>query len=444
MSKASLASSCARMVERLERDVFHKNAGNFPGVVAKKLDGDVLTALSEKITDTAIVVSATNGKTTTTNLIADCLEYKGKTVFCNRDGSNLDTGIITTLLPKRVASHAVFECDELYTKFVLPRVRPAYFMLLNLFPDQVDRFGSIENIQQTFEKSLAQTPDTTFVYNADDPYSQVVAEHIQNKTLSFGLDYQDCVREGDDALDCTLCGKTPLTYERRYYGQLGMFSCTECGMSRVKPDYEACNIQEVIGGYEFDVRHNGAIIATLKSPSTGLYMVYNVLAAFIMTYVCGIRDSEGMQACIDAFNPRNGRLQTYKIGEHDVLSNLAKNPVGFNQNIDMILKANHPGAVAFLVNNNEGDGRDIAWIQDVNFEDLAELNKQGMPVFVGGMITDALQERLEQAGLTVLQAQTAAEVFAALENKQCSVYFIANYTALPPVHHELEVLESEA
>ena len=457
MSKAGVASFCGRCVERLEKDVFHKNAGNFPGVVAKKLDSDVLSKLAEQITDASVVVSATNGKTTTTNMLANCIEARGVRVFCNRDGSNLDTGIITTLLKRESRSHAVFECDELYTKYVLLRIKPRYFMLLNLFPDQVDRFGGIYHIQDTFVEALEKTPDTIVVYNADDPYCEAVAQRISNKTISFGMDYKACTdmapgavthacdsAPSQEEIACSACGTT-LSYASHIYGQLGDFTCPDCGMTRVAPDFEATDIQEIDGGYTFNISSRGKALATIQVPVPGLYMVYNVLAVCVMANMLGV-DFETIQQCIHSFNPRNGRLQTYTIGKRTVISNLAKNPVGFNQNIDIILKSAEPCAVGFWVNNNEGDGRDIEWLQDVNFEALTPAYNNGMPVFVGGMVEEDLLKRLEAAGICARTAPCATDMLTFLnDNFQDStynrVYMIANYTALPPIHRELESLE---
>ncbi len=444
MNKAGIASCSARFVERLEKDVFHKNAGNFPGAVAKKLDGRVLESLASKILQDCVVVSATNGKTTTTNMIADCLEACSRSVFCNRDGSNLDTGIITTLLPKTTKTHAVFECDELYTKFVLPLIKPRYFMLLNLFPDQIDRFGGIDHIQNTFVEALAQTPDTIVVYNADDPYCQAVAERISNKTMSFGMQYDASEQNSYEAIACSVCGET-LTYGSRVYGQLGSFDCSSCGMKRARPHFEATSIVEGQDGYQFDITCEGTRLVTMHTVTPGLYMVYNVLAVCVMANMLGV-NFETIQHCVDAFNPRNGRLQSYIIGNRRIVSNLAKNPVGFNQNIDIILKSDEPCAVGFWVNNNEGDGRDIAWLNDVNFEALAAAHVSGMPVYAGGMATQELMSRLKTAGICATEAQCAADVLSNLNDKYSDttynrVYMIANYTALPPIHRELEALE---
>ena len=135
-----------RAVRSLEH-ALNKQAGNFPGVVAKRIDSNVLTYEAQKILDTAVVTTGTNGKTTTNNLLASCMEAAGNEVFCNREGSNLETGVITALLDKRKAPFALLECDEMYTRFVLPKVHPRLFCLLNLFPgDQIYRFGSMERI----------------------------------------------------------------------------------------------------------------------------------------------------------------------------------------------------------------------------------------------------------------------------------------------------------
>ena len=163
--RAAAAVALGRAARWGGETFMHRSAGNIPGAMALKVDPTVLVDLAKKVNPVA-VISGTNGKTTTTNLVADCLQTAGVPLYCNREGNNLQSGIVTSLMlapdtskvvDAASAAHApvgCFECDEMYTKYVLPRLRPHYFMLLNLFRDQLDRFGEIDRIQATmvFEK----------------------------------------------------------------------------------------------------------------------------------------------------------------------------------------------------------------------------------------------------------------------------------------------------
>ena len=183
--RAAAAVALGRAARWGGETFMHRSAGNIPGAMALKVDPMVLVDLAKKVNPVA-VISGTNGKTTTTNLVADCLQTAGVPLYCNREGNNLQSGIVTSLMLAPDTSKVVdaasaaqapvgcFECDEMYTKHVLPRLRPHYFMLLNLFRDQLDRFGEIDRIQATIAEALAKTPETTFVFNGDDPLLNTV------------------------------------------------------------------------------------------------------------------------------------------------------------------------------------------------------------------------------------------------------------------------------
>lgn len=476
--RASLAESLGRSIRWTERSIFHKAAGNLPGAIALKAAPDILSHLGERV-ESAIVVSATNGKTTTVNLTADCLDaaFPGRTVVCNRDGNNLVGGVITALLAQprsMTGALACFECDELYTAHVLPQLKPRYFMLLNLFRDQLDRFGEIDRLQQVFADALAKTPQTTFVYNGDDPFCAAVAAKVSNPTLAFGI-AEDLGLEQDRVADsrfCQLCG-APLDYAYVHYGQLGAWRCTSCEAARPDLAFSARNVRRLDRGFAFDVdftRDGAPATAHVQIPYTGVYMVYNVLAAFAASTLMGC-DEASFSDALAAFAPDNGRLQRYTLPAADgapslqAVSNLAKNPVGFNQNIQMIL-TDHARAAAFFVNDREGDGLDVSWLWDIDFERLAE--EPGLRVFAGGSRANDLQVRLKYAGIEAELVEgaedAAAKMAAALSAEPASdgrsapepaadgqpapepaasrpVYFVANYTALPGVRAELLKLE---
>ena len=141
-----------------------------------KIDPELLSDLAGLV-DRSVVITGTNGKTTTSNLIADAVAASGATVVCNRAGNNMEPGVVGALLEARGGlKHTssgkrvgVFECDELYTVRVLPKLKPTYFVLLNLFRDQLDRYGEIDHTQDVIAHALELSPATTLIYNADDP-----------------------------------------------------------------------------------------------------------------------------------------------------------------------------------------------------------------------------------------------------------------------------------
>lgn len=430
------------------KNLFHRPAANFPGKIALYIDPNIIADTAVKLQAGSFVVCGTNGKTTTCNLLADALETSGKTVICNRTGANLDSGVATALLHGGVADWGVFESDELWLAKILPQLRSRYLLLLNLFRDQLDRCGEIDRIQESIIGALASSPETVLIYNADDPLCAAIAAKSSNKNIAFGIGEDLGLPQNTvaDAQMCQMCSSM-LEYSFRQYGQLGDFSCPACGFKRAFLDFVAREVHITESGLSFRVETAIADkphdIARIESRYRGAYMVYNLLGTFVGAHLAGC-SRESFQKAVDAYNPQNGRLQDFVVSGRAVLLNLAKNPTGFNQNMKLIAQDNALKAAAFFVNDKEGDGHDVSWIWDVDFEELAA--EKDLVVFVGGIRGNDLQVRLKYAGIDAELAEGAADVLArtALMPAGCKVYMIANYTALPPVHAELTQMTASA
>ena len=418
------------------KHVFHRPAANFPGKVALYVDPRVIADLAPRLQKGSVCVVGTNGKTTVTNLLADALETAGQRVVCNRTGANLDSGVATALLHAREADWGVFECDELWLAKILPHLQADYVLLLNLFRDQLDRVGEIDRIQESIAGALAASPKSTLVFNADDPLCAAIAERVGNPTVAFGVD-EDLHLPQNTVADAQMCQRCSamLEYAYRQYGQLGSYCCPACGFARPSLDCAARDVHLGADGLSF-AAHGPRGDAEIKAPFSGAYMVYNLLATWAAADLVSV-PAEALQRAIDAFDPRNGRLQEFAVAGRRTLLNLAKNPTGFNQNIKIILQDEGPKAVAFFVNDKEGDGRDVSWLWDIDFEELA--GQPGLRVFAGGIRKNDVQVRLKYAGLDAALVDDAAGMFAQLDGlpADARAYVIANYTALPPVHAEL-------
>ena len=418
------------------KHVFHRPAANFPGKIALYADPRVIADLAPRLQKGSVCVVGTNGKTTVTNLLADALETAGQRVVCNRTGANLDSGVATALLHAREADWGVFECDELWLAKILPHLQANYVVLLNLFRDQLDRVGEIDRIQESIAGALATSPKTTLVFNADDPLCAAIAERVGNPTVAFGVD-EDLHLPQNTVADAQMCQRCSamLEYAYRQYGQLGSYCCPACGFARPSLDCAARDVHLGADGLSF-AAHGPRGDAEIEAPFSGAYMVYNLLATWAAADLVSV-PAEALQRAIDAFDPRNGRLQEFAVAGRRTLLNLAKNPTGFNQNIKIILQDEGPKAVAFFVNDKEGDGRDVSWLWDIDFEELA--GQSGLRVFAGGIRKNDVQVRLKYAGLDAALVDDAAGMFAQLGGlpADARAYVIANYTALPPVHAEL-------
>ena len=429
------------------RHVAHRPAANLPGKIALKIDPSLLDELRSKCTQGSVITVGTNGKTSTNNLLADAFEAAGRTIICNRTGANLAAGISSALLQQPAAQWGVFECDELWLAHVLPHLRSNYVLLLNLFRDQLDRCGEIDRIQTSIAGALIASPDTVLVYNADDPLCARIADEVPNRTVAFGLSESMGLAQ-NTVTDAQMCQKCDgmVRYHYRQYGQLGDYFCDQCDFARPTLDFAGRDIAIGPAGVTMEVC-GPAGCESVHTPQPTPYAAYNLVASYALCREVGIPTAD-FQRAQDAFNPRNGRLQRYRLGGRDVLLNRAKNPTGFNQNLKIVEADRGPKMVAFFINDQVADGRDISWIWDIDFEELA-----GQPdtvVFAGGSRAHDLAVRLKYAGIEAAVIESIEDAFARLGAltaagvlpADAAVYAIANYTALPPVHAALNAMEA--
>lgn len=429
------------------RHVAHRPAANLPGKIALKIDPSLLDELRSKCTQGSVITVGTNGKTSTNNLLADAFEAAGRTIICNRTGANLAAGISSALLQQPAAQWGVFECDELWLAHVLPHLRSNYVLLLNLFRDQLDRCGEIDRIQTSIAGALTASPDTVLVYNADDPLCARIADEVPNRTVAFGLSESMGLAQ-NTVTDAQMCQKCDgmVRYHYRQYGQLGDYFCDQCDFARPTLDFAGRDIAIGPSGVTMEVC-GPAGCESVHTPQPTPYAAYNLVASYALCREVGIPTAD-FQRAQDAFNPRNGRLQRYRLGGRDVLLNLAKNPTGFNQNLKIVEADRGPKMVAFFINDQVADGRDISWIWDIDFEELAD--QPDTVVFAGGSRAHDLAVRLKYAGIEAAVIESIEDAFARLGAltaagvlpADAAVYAIANYTALPPVHAALNAMEA--
>lgn len=443
----SLAKAASAVSTWGLRHVAHRPAANLPGKIALKIDPSLLDELRSKCTQGSVITVGTNGKTSTNNLLADAFEAAGRTIICNRTGANLAAGISSALLQQPAAQWGVFECDELWLAHVLPHLRSNYVLLLNLFRDQLDRCGEIDRIQTSIAGALTASPDTVLVYNADDPLCARIADEVPNRTVAFGLSESMGLAQ-NTVTDAQMCQKCDgmVRYHYRQYGQLGDYFCDQCDFARPTLDFAGRDIAIGPSGVTMEVC-GPAGCESVHTPQPTPYAAYNLVASYALCREVGIPTAD-FQRAQDAFNPRNGRLQRYRLSGRDVLLNLAKNPTGFNQNLKIVEADRGPKMVAFFINDQVADGRDISWIWDIDFEELAD--QPDTVVFVGGSRAHDLAVRLKYAGIEAAVIENIEDAFARLGALTAAgvlpagaaVYAIANYTALPPVHAALNAMEA--
>ena len=447
--RSSLACTSSDIARWGLRSILKRQGGVLPGRIAMKIDPELLSDLASFV-DCSVVITGTNGKTTTSNLIADAVAASGATVVCNRAGNNMEPGVVGALLEARSGLKrsggkrvGVFECDELYTVRVLPKLKPRYFVLLNLFRDQLDRYGEIDHTQDVIAHALELSPATTLIYTADDPLCASIAARVPNTSIAFGIDGATGT-ESDRISDSRFCSQcnAPLEYDYVQYGQLGAYHCPSCGWSRPALLRRVTDVELTCNGYGFDLTFG----PEAKAPAThittrynGLYMVYNVAAAFFAAHELGV-DSAHLQPTLDAYVPAGGRMGRWEIAGRTVEANLAKNPVGFDRQIQSIKTAGGR-LCAFFLNDNDADGHDVSWIYDVDFERIADT--PGLVAFVGGTRAHDMQVRLKYAGIDAGIISNIEQAIGAVADEEAvdTFYAVANYTAFPPLVKELDELK---
>ena len=452
-ARGSLASGLGRLTSWGLRSVLHRSASQLPGRVALAVEPHLIGELAGKLSRGSVVVCGTNGKTTTNNVLANAIEASGARVLCNRAGANMAPGVAAALLQGSSADWGVMEADELSTINILPELRPRYLVLLNLFRDQLDRAGEIDRVQDVIVRALEASPETTLVVCGDDPLCMGVARRAREagtKVVSFGI-AENLHLPADrvpEARFCQVCG-AELAYDYRAYAQLGAFRCPNGDFERPKLDWRASNVAVGRTGVGFDVMGPGMDrTVRVRASFGGVYMVYNLLAAFVAASLAGV-DAADFQRALDGYRPENGRLQHFRVDGREVVLNLAKNPTGFNQNISLMLADDRAKAAFFVINDDYNDGKDISWIWDVDFERLAPgakaaggrtVSADDLKVVAGGHRANDVQVRMKYAGIEAPIASTVREALDAVADLPAErpLYVLCNYSALWPAKAELE------
>ena len=398
------AARAAGMLARLTR----RGGGTaLPGLLVERAAPTLITSLSERLTEGAILISGTNGKTTTARLLASLLTNAGYQVTHNREGSNLIRGIASALIkplgqdnntgaPKEIG---LFEVDEATLPEAIALVQPKLILLLNLFRDQLDRYGEVDTIAAAWRAALRDLPEgTQLVLNADDPQVAALAESTNATTHFFGLEDTGVglsEREhASDFVECPTC-RIPYDYAVSYYGHLGHYRCPRCNGGRPQPTLTAQQVMlEGLKGSSVTLQSDAGQ-ASGYLPLPGLYNVYNLLAA-VAAAACLDLSLSALSETLEATRPVFGRGERFSLEGKPAVMLLTKNPVGANQVLRTL--ASEPGQKSLLIALNDGlaDGRDVSWIWDVDYE---LLRGQVSSVIASGNRAADLGMRLKYAEL---------------------------------------------
>jgi UDP-N-acetylmuramyl tripeptide synthase len=367
----ALEVAAARGVAALSRRLGAGGGTTIPGKLLAELDRGAIDRLAGRLTTGTAVVSATNGKTTTTAMAAEILRPRYRLAH-NAAGANLVSGVASTLLSAGNAELGLFEVDEGVLPELVTRLRPRAICLGNLFRDQLDRYGELELVAERWRDAVGALPgETRLVYNADDPQLAAVSE-AHAGSAAFGLDdprvARPSLQHAADSKYCVRCG-TPYDYAAAYVGHLGDYRCPRGDHAR--PALEVAAREVSLHGLErADFRLDtpeGSRRIELGLP--GLYNVYNAVGAAALARALGAGLDE-IAAGLEKFSAAFGRFERIPVGGKRILLLLIKNPAGANEAVRTLVDGGAPRLVVVALNDEIADGRDVSWIWDVDFEPL--------------------------------------------------------------------------
>lgn len=421
-----------------------KQGVTLAGKIARKIDPSILTELAGQVREKIFVTCGTNGKTTTNNLLCSAIEAEGKKVVCNHTGSNMLNGVVSAFVlaakwnGKLDADYACIEIDEASTVRVFPYFKPDYMVLTNLFRDQLDRYGEIDITMNLLKKAMQMAPDMKVIVNGDDSLSAFLAMDSGNPHVFFGIGEQyfkeEDSREIREGRFCKRCGEK-LEYHFYHYSQLGDYECPSCGFHRPALDFDAKDIK--VGGKLAFTVDNLRISANYR----GFYNIYNILAAYAAGKTAGLSLKNYNRVLAD-YNPQNGRMEEFHVGDTEIILNLAKNPAGFNQNISAVMEDTKKKDIIVLINDNSQDGTDISWLWDVDFDRFKDENTAS--ITVSGIRCQDMRLRLKYVDIASgLEPDVEKAIRDRIANGVGNLYVLVNYTALYNTHNILKKIEGE-
>lgn len=429
--KSLLSILISKSIIKISKVLF-KGGTNFPGKVALKLDGNILRIVSKNYK--VILITGTNGKTTTTSMIYDVIKSSNKAVITNSTGANLETGITSCFIDnyrfndKTPERYAVIEVDEANLKFITEYIVPKIIIITNLFRDQLDRYGEVYTTLNKILEGIVKSPTSTLLLNGDE--SLLGDLKVPNPLVYYGFECSPnkstTIDINADAKFCKKC-KNAYSYEFITYNHLGKFYCEKCGYKRPPLDYFVNSIEQLTTSSSL-VKINDCEYS-ISQP--GVYNIYNGLCAVGAAKILGIDEKiivSSLKNTVSSF----GRQESIQINGKEVKIILVKNPAGYNEALNTVSLDNRNLSLCMLLNDNYADGRDVSWIWDVDFEQLSNLNISN--TIVGGQRLYDMAVRLKVAGLDYSEFSVCENHEAILKSiEDCDgeiVYILATYTAM--------------
>lgn len=416
--------------------LLHRSSGtSFVGMMTLKVCPDFLAHCRKYIKNNAITISGTNGKTTTSGLVAHIFEENQNSIIHNVKGANMLTGIANVfalnIKPFKRFDYAVIESDEAYLTKLYDYFKADYLLVTNLFRDQLDRYGELSTTASFIQNAIDKNKELKLILNADDP---LVTNFGKGKNaIYYGFEEVEFCSEIHNAtsnaptevFNC-ICGK-PLQYNKQFFAQEGHYYCAKCGFKRPEPNYKG--YVKIYSDYsELKIRHNDKDFE-FKINLVGLYNAYNVLGAVACAMENGI-DYQTIKKAVSTYKSIFGRAERRVINGHKTLIQLIKNPTGASEVLKTVdLSSN----IVIAINDNYADGRDISWLWDSDFEQLKNAQKL---VITSGIRAKDMATRLKYAGIPQEKIIVEEDIKSAIalaaksDNIEERITILPSYTAL--------------
>ena len=405
---------------------------NLPGRIARKVSPGVLGALAAQSEKGILAVTGTNGKSTTSGILSSILRTAGFTFAHNKQGANLVTGITASLVQTASiidgikADYCLFEIDEAALPLVAREAHIKCVVVTNLFRDQLDRFGELDTTSKLIAKGIMQDKSHA-VLNADDPNVAQMVPDVER--LFYGIEQVEsgaasvCQVKGEkaDSTELAYCRncQTEVVYDRIFYGQIGHWRCPACDHHRPTPQVRAFEVAVGPLSSRFKLAL-GDRVEDCYLPLPGLFNVYNALAAAACAYSQGV-SPEAIRSGIKEYTTLFGRSEKMTVEGKPVVVQLIKNPAGATQAVASCVADSNPG-ILIAINDNLADGRDVSWLWDADFEQLAtKLSLDAdAKVTVSGQRAEDMAIRMKYAGLAadriIVQPRLPQALRSALDN----------------------------
>ena len=432
--RKTVAILVGKMLINLSR-MLGNQGSNLPGRVALKIYPPLLGELAQNTYKDSFIITGTNGKTTTTNMVAEIFKANGSSYVHNQAGANMLSGITTAFIRqtnfsgRRFHDYALLETDEANVPLLLTVIKPRLILITNFFRDQLDRYGELDITINLIKEAVRDT-DIELLLNADDPLQSHFSKETGLSCQYYGFgdtDYDSFNgAESREGRYCVFCGHE-LDYQRYHYAQLGQYHCSQCNNHNPKSQFIG---HELLMNPHIHMQVNDIV---LESPYQGFFNAYNILAAVSLARLAGI-EAQIIKIALANFQPRAGRMEAFNIGGKRTILVLVKNPTGLNQSLAMLGQDKADKNLFIALNDNAADGRDISWIWDAEMELIADCEARVKRVICSGQRSGDIAVRVKYGGYNteniIINTSLKEGIEMAIGMDSEVSYILCTYTAL--------------